>query len=106
MKTEAAHVANEYRLSTAKVSLRRKRGTLAAVSVWLLFMLATLLPQKLCAQQDPAFLHYWSLAPQYNPAAVGRNPQLCINGAYQAHASGFEDAGDVDTVPMSINSIN
>lgn len=93
MKTEAAHVANEYRLSTAKVSLRRKRGTLAAVSVWLLFMLAALLPQKLCAQQDPAFLHYWSLAPQYNPAAVGRNPQLCINGAYQAHASGFEDAG-------------
>ncbi len=65
----------------------------AAVSVCLLFMLATLLPQKLCAQQDPAFLHYWSLAPQYNPAAVGRNPQLCINGAYQAHASGFEDAG-------------
>lgn len=45
------------------------------------------------AQQDPAFLHYWALAPQYNPAAAGRLPQLSINAAYQSHASGFEDAG-------------
>ena len=52
MKTEAAHVANEYRLSTAKVSLRRKRGTLAAVSVWLLFMLATLLQRGSYALED------------------------------------------------------
>ena len=45
------------------------------------------------AQQDPAFLHYWQLEPQFNPAAVGRLPQLSINAAYQSHAAGFEDGG-------------
>lgn len=45
------------------------------------------------AQQEPAFLHYWQLEPQYNPAAVGRAPQLTVNAAYQTHAAGFEDAG-------------
>lgn len=45
------------------------------------------------AQQDPAFLHYWAIEPQFNPAAVGRDPQLSITAAYQTHATGFEDAG-------------
>ncbi len=45
------------------------------------------------AQQDPAFLHYWDLGPQYNPAAVGRLPQLTISAAFQTHATGFEDGG-------------
>ncbi len=45
------------------------------------------------AQQAPAFLHYWELAPQYNPAAAGQNSQLTISAAYQTHATGFEDAG-------------
>ena len=52
MKTEAAHVANEYRNRTAKVSFWKRGDTLAAVSVWLLFMLAALLPQKLCASDQ------------------------------------------------------
>lgn len=45
------------------------------------------------AQQDPAFAHYWEMETQFNPAAAGRSPQLSINAAYQAHATGFEDAG-------------
>lgn len=45
------------------------------------------------AQQDPAFVHYWDVEPQFNPAAAGRSDQLSINAAYQSHASGFEDAG-------------
>lgn len=45
------------------------------------------------AQYDPVFVHYWEVEQQYNPAAVGRSPQLHINAAYQAHATGFEDAG-------------
>lgn len=45
------------------------------------------------AQQDPAFLHYWQLAPQYNPAAVGADERLSVSLVYQQHASGFEDAG-------------
>ncbi len=45
------------------------------------------------AQQEPVFIHYWEMSPQYNPAAVGRLPQLSINAAYQSHAMGFEDAG-------------
>ena len=45
------------------------------------------------AQQEPAFVHYWDLEAQYNPAAVGRTPELNINAAIQTHASGFEDGG-------------
>lgn len=58
----------------------------AVVAVWLL-------PAAGLAQQDPAFVRYWALAPQFNPAAAGRSPQLTINAAYQSHAMGFEDAG-------------
>lgn len=52
-----------------------------------------LLVPALRAQQDPAFVHYWQQEAQFNPAAVGRIPQLNINAAYQSHAAGFEDAG-------------
>lgn len=45
------------------------------------------------AQQDPAFVHYWQMEPQFNPAAVGRTPQLSITAAFQSHASGYDDAG-------------
>ena len=45
------------------------------------------------AQQDPAFVHYWQVEPQFNPAAVGRTPQLSITAAFQSHASGYDDAG-------------
>ncbi len=45
------------------------------------------------AQQEPTFAHYWELEPQFNPAAVGKSPQLSINAAMQTHAAGFEDAG-------------
>lgn len=58
-----------------------------AVAVWL----AAQAPAV--AQYDPAFAHYWELEPQYNPAAVGRSPQLSLNVAYQAHATGFDNAG-------------
>lgn len=46
------------------------------------------------AQQDPAFVHYWLIEPQFNPASVGRSPQLSITAALQTHASGYEDAGN------------
>lgn len=45
------------------------------------------------AQQDVAFLQYWNTETLWNPAAVGRSPQITINGAIQSHASGFDDAG-------------
>lgn len=45
------------------------------------------------AQQDPAFVHYWQMEPQFNPAAVGRTPQLSITAAFQSHASGYDNAG-------------
>lgn len=45
------------------------------------------------AQQEPAFVHYWQMEPQFNPAAVGRTPQLNITAAFQSHASGYDDAG-------------
>ena len=48
---------------------------------------------EMCAQQEPDFAHYFELEPQFNPAAVGKSTQLVINGAYQSHASGYDDAG-------------
>lgn len=45
------------------------------------------------AQQAPAFAHYWDMLPQFNAGAVGRNDQLRITAAYQAHNMGFDDAG-------------
>lgn len=49
---------------------------------------------KTFAQQEPAFTHYWLIEPQFNPAAVGRSPQLSITAALQTHASGYADAGN------------
>lgn len=63
---------------------RRRIGMLLAIGV---------MASAVQAQQDPAFLHYWQLEPQYNPAAAGRADQLNITAAYQSHASGFDDAG-------------
>lgn len=45
------------------------------------------------AQQDPAFVQYWMIETQYNPAAVGKQDQLNISAALQSHAMGFDDAG-------------
>lgn len=45
------------------------------------------------AQQDPAFLQYWAMETQYNPAAAGRSDQLNIVAGLQLHAMGYEDAG-------------
>ncbi len=70
-------------------TLLHKKAMLRAATF--LIVAATALVAR--AQQDPAFLHYWELAPMMNPAAAGRSPQLTINAAYQSHASGFEDAG-------------
>lgn len=78
-------------LLAAPVFKRKNGGASGVALIVALFFFC--LSSTMQAQQDPAFLHYWALSPQFNPAAVGRNPQLSINGAYQAHASGFEDAG-------------
>lgn len=56
-------------------------------------LLLTCLGLTAKAQQDPVFAHYWQLESQYNPAAVGRTPQLNICAAYQMHAMGYDDAG-------------
>lgn len=59
----------------------------------LALMACTLWPVRLLAQQDPAFVHYWQMPTQSNPAAAGQSPQLTINGAMQMHAAGYEDGG-------------
>ena len=45
------------------------------------------------AQYDAAFMRYWQVEPQLNPAAVGREDELNITVAMQTHATGYEDAG-------------
>lgn len=58
----------------------------------ILGLMLCLAPEAM-AQQDPAFVQYWSLESQYNPAAVGKWDQLNIVAGLQTHAMGFDDAG-------------
>ncbi len=58
-----------------------------------LLMLWAVAAMTVVAQQEPTFAHYWEIEPVFNPAAVGKSPQLSINAAVQTHATGFEDAG-------------
>lgn len=76
------------RTNTDKGSPARMARLLSVLALW-----AWCGGMCLHAQQDPAFVHYWEMEPQFNPAAAGRSPQLSINAAYQSHATGFEDAG-------------
>lgn len=69
-----------------------RRGVSCRLAVLLALLSLTAVP-VVRAQQEPAFVHYWRLEPQFNPAAAGRMPQLSIDAAYQSHAAGFEDAG-------------
>lgn len=61
--------------------------------VWCLPMILSVIGLRAYGQQDPAMAHYWQLAPQLNPAAVGRTPELNILAAIQTHAAGYEDGG-------------
>ena len=66
---------------------------LMRVAMMLLVLLAGMGANRVQAQQDVAFLHYWLMETQWNPAAVGQSPQLSIQGAVQTHAMGYEQAG-------------
>lgn len=68
----------------ARLTQRLRHG------MWLALFLTT---AAVHAQQEPAFVQYWDMEPQYNPAAAGRSDQLSINAAYQVHAAGYTDAG-------------
>ena len=63
------------------------------VAMVLLILLTGMGANRVQAQQDVAFLHYWRMETQWNPAAVGQSPQLSIQGAVQTHAMGYEQAG-------------
>jgi type IX secretion system PorP/SprF family membrane protein len=69
---------------------QRKKGS---GQVWILLLLSSLMAGRVCAQQAPAFAHYWDMPAQHNPGAVGKSPNLNIIAAYQTHALGYEDAG-------------
>lgn len=66
---------------------------LMRVAMVLLVLLAGMGANRVQAQQDVAFLHYWRMETQWNPATVGQSPQLSIQGAVQTHAMGYEQAG-------------
>ena len=66
---------------------------LMRVAMVLLVLLAGMGANRVQAQQDVAFLHYWRMETQWNPAAVGQSPQLSVQGAVQTHAMGYEQAG-------------
>ena len=66
---------------------------LMRVAMVLLVLVAGMGANRVQAQQDVAFLHYWRMETQWNPAAVGQSPQLSIQGAVQTHTMGYEQAG-------------
>lgn len=66
---------------------------LMRVAMVLLVLLVGMGANRVQAQQDVAFLHYWRMETQWNPAAVGQSPQLSVQGAVQTHAMGYEQAG-------------
>ena len=76
-------------LSERRLAAVRLRGIFRLFVCLVLCMVARMAR----AQYDPAFSHYWQLEAQFNPAAVGRSPQLTINAAYMMGAGGFDDAG-------------
>lgn len=76
-------------LSERRLAAVRLRGIFRLFVCLVLCMVA----RTARAQYDPAFSHYWQLEAQFNPAAVGRSPQLTINAAYMMGAGGFDDAG-------------
>ena len=59
----------------------------------LLVLVGLLNFHMLKAQQDVAFVQYWKIEPQFNPAAVGRTEELWVGAAMSIHATGYEDAG-------------
>lgn len=69
------------------------RSLFSKTKCYVLLALLCLASLPSLAQQDPAFVQYWKLLPQLNPAAVGRYSQLNITAALQTHAAGYEDAG-------------
>ncbi len=69
------------------------RHTFVRMAMMMLVLLVGMGTQRVFAQQDVAFLHYWRIETQWNPAAVGQSPQLSIQGAVQTHAMGYEQAG-------------
>ena len=54
----------------------------------ILFLLAVALGSR--AQYDPIFSHYWAMEPSFNPASVGKESKININGAYALNFVGFE----------------
>ena len=60
---------------------------------WALLAVACVHSVTAFAQYDAAFMRYWQVEPQLNPAAVGRQDELNVTVAMQTHATGYEDAG-------------
>ena len=57
-----------------------------------IFTMLLLLVVGVRAQQEPSFAHYWAMEPSFNPAAVGKQSQLNVTGAYAMTLTGFENA--------------
>ena len=57
-----------------------------------IFTMLLLLVTGVRAQQEPSFAHYWAMEPSFNPAAVGKQSQLNVTGAYAMTLTGFENA--------------
>lgn len=62
------------------------------VKICLAVVLCSAAVQKVVAQHDPAFTHFWMVETQYNPAAVGNSDLLRAVGAYDAQLTGYENA--------------
>lgn len=57
----------------------------------IIFCCLLLCAVKVSAQYDPSFSHYFDMEPSFNPAAVGKEAKLNVNGVYAIDMAGYEN---------------
>lgn len=57
---------------------------------WIIILLVAASSQRMWAQYDPSFSHYFDMETSYNPAAAGKQPKLNATFAYALDLAGFE----------------
>ena len=56
-----------------------------------IFLLLLLAVTPARAQYDVTFSHYWAMESSFNPASVGKESKINVNGAYAMALAGFEN---------------
>lgn len=67
------------------------RYIIVRIRLFIILSLLLLAADKVGAQYDPVFSHYWDMEPSFNPAAAGKQQKLNVAAAYAMNFAGFEN---------------